>query len=126
MESKIQLVFAIQLAVLGMAHLLRPSSLVQFYEALNSKREGGVVVIGLMSLTVGSFLVVLHNVWTGLPVLLTILGWAQLIKGAVYLLFPSFGLRQTSRVTMERTEWFRWPGVPLLIIAALLGWDLLG
>ena len=116
----------IQLAALGLAHLLRPSSFVQFYEALNSKGEGGVVFIALMSLMAGSVLVVLHNVWMGIPVVLTVFGWAQLIKGVGYLLFPSFGLRQMSRVTADRTEWFRLPGIPLLILAILLGWELFG
>ena len=122
METGLQIAFAIQLAVLGAAHLLRPVALMQFHSVLSSKGEAGVIFIALLSLVTGSLLVAFHNVWTGIPILLTIFGWAQLLKGTIYFLFPSFGLRQIARVTPERTNLFRLPGVPLLVIAALLAW----
>ncbi|MDA1050483.1 MAG: hypothetical protein O3C40_08380 [Planctomycetota bacterium] len=125
METELQIAFAIQLAVFGVAHILRPGALVQFFAVLGSKGEAGVVVIALLSLVTGSFLVAFHNVWTGLPIILTVFGWAQLVKGTAYLLFPTFGLRQLARVTPERTNLFRLPGIPLLIMAGLLAWHVI-
>jgi uncharacterized protein YjeT (DUF2065 family) len=122
METGIQIAVAIQLAVFGAAHLLRPRALVQFYGMLSSKGEAGVICIAMFSLCAGSLIVAFHNVWTGIPVVLTILGWAKVLKGTAYFLFPSFGLRQIARVTPERTNLFRWPGIPLLVISALLAW----
>lgn len=119
-QRAIQLAFAIQFAVFGLVHLLRPEPLVAFYQVLQRQQKGGVVVIALMSVVTGAFLVAFHNVWSGPPMVLTITGWLQLLKGTVYFLFPEFGLRQINRVTPERVNWFRWPGVPLLVVAGVL------
>lgn len=120
METEIQVAIAIQLAIFGVAHLFRPAALIQFHGVLRSKGEAGVIFIALLSLITGSFLVAFHNVWSGLPIILTIFGWAQLLKGTAYLLFPSLGLRLLERVTPEKTNLFRLPGIPLIIVAALL------
>jgi len=125
MEIGLQIAFAIQLAVFGLAHLFRPRPLVQFYGVLASKGEAGVIFIALLSLITGSFLVAFHNVWTGIPIILTVFGWAQLVKGTAYLLFPAFGLRQFARVTPERTDLFRLPGIPLLGMSAMLAWHVM-
>lgn len=93
METGLQIACCIQLAVLGIAHLLRPGVLVEFYSVLNAKGEAGVVFIALQSLFSGSFLVAFHNVWTGIPIVLTLVGWSQLAKGTAYLPIPSLGLR---------------------------------
>jgi len=40
-------------------------------------------------LTMGAVIVVMNNVWTsGLPLLVTVLGWLTVIKGAFLLLLP--------------------------------------
>ena len=123
-QSGLQLAFAIQLGVFGIVHLLRPEPLIQFYELLTAKREAGVVFIAMLSLVTGSLLVAFHNVWTGLPILLTVFGWAQLVKGIIYLLFPALGLQMFQKVTPGRANQFRMPGIPLLIISGLLFWHL--
>lgn len=124
METGIQIACSIQLTVFGIAHLFRPQVLIEFYSALNSKGEAGVVVLALLSLFSGSFLVAFHNIWAGIPMLLTLVGWSQLIKGTLYLLFPSLGLRFISKVTPQRSNAFRLPAIPLLGVAAALVWHL--
>jgi hypothetical protein len=124
MQTGLQIAFAIQFAIFGLAHLLRPEPLIQFFGVLRTKGESGVVFMALLGVITGSLLVAFHNVWSGIPIVLTIFGWAQLLKGTAYLLFPSFGLRQFERVTPERTTLFRLPGIVLLVMAALLAWHL--
>jgi hypothetical protein len=47
-------------------------------------------IVGLIILAVGLAMVLAHNVWSGgiLPVVITIIGWVQLIRGLVALLAP--------------------------------------
>ncbi len=47
-----------------------------------------VYVAGLMAVTAGLAIVLGHNVWSGgaAPVIVTLIGWAALIKGALLLL----------------------------------------
>lgn len=46
-----------------------------------------IYIAGLLGMTAGLAIVLAHNVWTGgaLPVLVTLFGWASLIKGALLL-----------------------------------------
>ena len=48
-------------------------------------------VLSVITLTIGLAMVLAHNVWTGgaLPVVVTLVGWATLIKGLLFLFFPS-------------------------------------
>src|ERR1700680_1080168 len=45
-------------------------------------------IAGLMGVTAGLGIVLAHNVWSGgpLPIIVTLLGWASLIKGMVLLI----------------------------------------
>ena len=48
-------------------------------------------VTGLLTLVIGFVLVSFHNVWVmGWTVLITIIGWAALIKGIMIFVFPGF------------------------------------
>ncbi len=50
-----------------------------------------VLTLGVFTLFAGLALVLLHNIWTGgaLPIIITLLGWLTLIKGATLLLLPA-------------------------------------
>lgn len=122
MHTNLQIAFAIQFAIFGLSHLVQPGPLIQFFAWLRSKGEAGVIFIALPTVILGSFVVAFHNVWSGIPILLTLFGWAQILKGTIYLFIPSYGLRLLARVTPERTNLFRLPGIPFLVIAALLAW----
>ena len=49
-----------------------------------------VLLVGVFAVAVGLGLVIGHNVWTGgaLPVVVTLVGWASLIKGCALLALP--------------------------------------
>lgn len=124
MERAIQIFAVINLVVIGLSHVAQPRAWAEFFVALREKGDRGVFVVGFMSLAFGSLIVAFHNVWSGLPIVLTILGWTQVLKGLVYFTFPSYGLRKLGIVDVERARMFVWPGLGLLVIAALLGYDL--
>lgn len=44
---------------------------------------------GIAALVAGGFIVLLHNVWQGWPIVITLLGCAAILKGIVRLLFPA-------------------------------------
>ncbi len=126
MERAIQVFAMINLVTVGLSHVLQPRAWAEFYVALRDKGDRGVFVVGFMSLAFGSLIVAFHNVWSGLPMVLTILGWSQVLKGLVYFTVPSYGLRKLGIVDIERARMFVWPGLALLVIAGLLGYHLAG
>ena len=53
------------------------------------ENKGILFVWGLLALGTGAIIVVLNNAWTtGLPLLITILGWLAVAKGAFILIAP--------------------------------------
>lgn len=126
MERAIQVFAMINLVTVGLSHVLQPRAWAEFYVALRDKGDRGVFVVGFMSLAFGSLIVAFHNVWSGLPMVLTILGWSQVLKGLVYFTVPSYGLRKLGIVDIERARMFVWPGLALLVIAGVLGYHLAG
>ena len=116
-------VFAVvNLAVIGASHIAQPRGWVDFFIFLRERGHAGVFFNGMLSLTFGSILVAFHNVWTGLPMIVTLLGWAQVLKGLLSLVAPSIGLKKMMRVSMDRAWEFQAAGVVLVALAALIAW----
>lgn len=125
MESEVQLFAIINLAIMGVSHIVRPRAWVEFFVFLRERGEAGVFAAAFISLFFGSIIVAFHNVWSGVPILLTLLGWSQVVKAAVYFAFPSYGLAKLQIPSHERPWQFAVPGVLFLAVAALLGYHLL-
>ena len=123
-ERAIQVYAAVQFAVIGLSHVLRPHAWVKFFVYLRERGEAGVFATAFLSLLFGSLVVAFHNVWSGIPLLLTLVGWAQVAKALLYFAFPAFGLRKLQIPSHERAYMFVAPGVLFLLLAAVLGYHL--
>jgi hypothetical protein len=54
-----------------------------------AQNKGYLWMWGFLALAVGAVIVSLNNLWTsGLPLIITIMGWLALVKGAFILVFP--------------------------------------
>jgi hypothetical protein len=124
MERATEIFAVIQLGMVGLSHLLAPKTWVAFFTWLREKGEAGVFVVAFLSLSFGAIIVAFHPVWTGLPVALTLFGWAQVLKAFVYFLFPRAGLKGMARVSPERTGDFIVAGLLLLGLTGLLAFHL--
>ena len=76
MEKAIEIYAAVSMSVIGLSHVTQPLAWADFFIWLRGKGHAGVFVNGFLSLSFGSLIVAFHNVWDGLPVILTLLGWA--------------------------------------------------
>ena len=124
-EEAIEVLATVQLAVMGASHLLRAMVWVEFFTVLRERGRPGVYCIAFLSLWFGSLIVAFHPVYTGLAGVLTVFGWAQVVKGAVYFLFPDYALRKLIvAVRPDRAWMYQVWGVIFLVFAALLGWSL--
>ncbi|MEM6751224.1 MAG: hypothetical protein AAGA57_05625 [Planctomycetota bacterium] len=120
METAVQVFAVVNLLVIGVSHIARPRAWIGFFESLKAKGEAGVFVVALISLAFGSILVAFHNVWSGIPIVLTLLGWSQVLKAALYFTWPAYGLKKL-RVACQARAWLvRVPGVAFVVIAGLL------
>ncbi|MCH9647191.1 MAG: hypothetical protein K0U98_03065 [Deltaproteobacteria bacterium] len=120
MDTAIQIFAILNLGIIGLSHLIRPKAWIQFFILLREKGEAGVFAIGFLSLLFGSLIVSFHNIWTGIPAVLTVLGWAQILKALIYFTLPAVGLRNLHGLSPEKERHFQIAGVLLLALASLL------
>ena len=122
MEQATQLFAAISFLVIGVSHLVQPRGWVGFYQALAARGIPGAFLEGFFLLNFGAIIVAFHNVWHGPALVLTLIGWAQVLKGAGRFLAPQVGLRAMQRITLERAWYFQAGGVIALLLSGFLWW----
>ena len=116
-------VFAIILfGVIGLSHLLQPKAWAEYFILLRGKGEAGAFVDGFVHLPLAGFIIAFHNVWSGIPAVLTFLGWCFLIKSLIRFCLPKLALRMMARVSVEQSWEFQVAGAALVFFAGLLGY----
>lgn len=93
---------------------------VQFFALLARQGHAGVFVNAILSLLVGSIIVAFHNTWSGIPAILTFIGWAQVVKGAISLVAPAVGMKGLRRVSGERAWEIQVGGGIFLLVSAAI------
>ena len=120
MERAVEIYAIINLTVIGISHVVRPRVWVDFFVFLRERGEAGVFAVAFLNLIFGSIIVAFHNVWLGIPMALTVLGWANVVKALLYLAFPAFGLRKLQSLSHERANLIVVGGILFLVLAGCL------
>jgi len=53
---------------------------------------------GVIALIIGGLIVLLHDVWSGWPIVVTLIGWAAIAKGVVRTLAPGWAVETVSKI----------------------------
>ena len=122
MHRAVEIYAIINFTIIGVSHVLRPRVWVDFFVFLRERGEAGVFAIAIPNLVFGSIIVAFHNEWSGIPIVLTIVGWANVVKAAIYLTFPAIGLRRFRCLSYERANLIVGGGIFFLLMAALLAY----
>ncbi|HKR02125.1 MAG TPA: hypothetical protein VJT09_15710 [Pyrinomonadaceae bacterium] len=125
METSIQKLVAICLLVTSLSHIIQPRVWAQFFIMFREKGEVGSFLNGLLHFPLGVVIVSFHNVWRGIPLVVTIIGWGLLVKSFLYLTYPKHGLRVLARVSIERAWGFAVAGVFGVALSGLIIFHLL-
>jgi uncharacterized membrane protein len=120
MERTVELVAALGLAVLGLSHLLHPRAWVDFFAKIRAAGEAGIFIHAILHLLPGWLLVASHNRWSGVGMIVTIIGWGWVIKGSVYMLAPGVGLRTLDRFGPGMAGGLQIGGAVLVVVAGVL------
>ena len=122
MERSIEILAVILFAVIGVSHVLQPRAWVAYFTLLRGYGEAGAFLDGFLHLPLAGLIIAFHNVWSGIPIVLTILGWCFLIKSVLRFCLPKLGVRMMGRVSIERRWEFQAAGAVLVVVAAFLGY----
>lgn len=123
MESSIEMLAAIAFFTTGVSHISQPRGWADFFVLLRGQGVPGVFVIALITLPMGVLIVSFHNVWTGLPAILTVIGWAFCAKCFVYLAAPRVGLAALATISAERSNKFILGGIMMLVLSGICGYS---
>ena len=111
MELAVTKLAVICFLVTGISHVVQPRVWARFFMDLHDKGEVGSFLNALLHFPLGVVIVSFHNVWSGLPVVLTLIGWGLVLKSFIYLVFPALGVKSLARVSLERSWEFVIAGV---------------
>ena len=120
MEIAIQKLIIICYLVIGLSHIFQHRAWAEFFVRLREKGETGNFLNAFLHLPMGALIVSFHNVWSGIPMVLTIMGWGYCVKSLIYFVYPKHGLRMLARVKVEKSHEFIAPGVFMVVYACLL------
>ena len=124
MHTEIEVYAVIHFTVFGLSHVLQPRAWAEFFVWLRGLGRPGVFCNAALHFLFGSLIVSFHPVWTGLPMVLTVLGCGFTCKGALYFCAPAIGARSMARVSLENSRGFIVAGVVMLALAALVAYVL--
>jgi hypothetical protein len=124
MERSVEVLAIILFGVLGLSHILQPKAWVEFFILLRGKGEAGAFVDGFLNLPLAGVIIGFHNTWSGIPLVLTLVGWCLLIKSLIRFWAPKQALRMMAQVSVERSMSFQVAGAGLVGLAGLLGYGL--
>ena len=119
-EIAIEKLAAIGFLVIGISHLVQPRAWSEFFIRMREKGPVGSLQLGLLNLPFALLIIAFHNVWHGLPMIVTIMGWLLLLKSFLYLVLPGHGLRMLGTVSIETSWRFVAGGVFSITISALI------
>ena len=108
------------LLIVSASMVLDPDSIIEMATALIDDRAL-LLIVGLIALGIGLAIVVGHNVWSGglMPILITLFGWSQFLRGLALLLLPTETQIAFFQVMRLEDFFYIYAGIPLVIGAYL-------
>jgi len=108
------------LLIAALSMFLDKESIVEMATALIDDRAL-LLIVGLIALGIGLAIVVGHNVWTAglFPLVITLFGWSQLLRGLALLLLPAETQIAFFQVMRLEDFFYVYAGIPLVIGAYL-------
>jgi len=117
---------ALAFLVTGLSHIAAPRAWARFFIGLREKGEAGGFLNAWVHIPLGLLIVAFHPVWEGPGLIVTLIGYALTLKGALYFLWPALALGSMAHVSEESAWKFRAAGVAAVALAAIIGWIAFG
>lgn len=104
--------------IVGLGMLLRGAHFKKVYDSF-IKNEGLMYLAGLLALILGLLIISVHNRWSmEWTVILTVIGWVSLLKGAMLMIFPEYA-KKTAKIWIKPQK-MKAAGVIALILGLIL------
>lgn len=124
MQTAIERIAFVSFIVIGLSHIVQPRVWVEFFIMIREKGTVGALINGFIHIPMGLLIVGFHNVWRGPAMVLTILGWCWVFKGAINFIIPQAAMKTMNLVSRDKPQRFVWAGFVLLALAGVVGYSL--
>jgi uncharacterized protein YjeT (DUF2065 family) len=115
-------VYGLYFVLVAVAAMLRPERYRRVQQQF-IRDDALALIAGVLAFFLGAFTVALHNVWVNdWPVIVTLIGWISLIKGAILLLSDQV-LLKLNPLTRMSDQTFRLVAVFWLLLGIFLLWS---
>ncbi|WP_423926601.1 hypothetical protein [Candidatus Palauibacter sp.] len=120
LTTAVEVFVSINLIALGLSYILQPDAWKALLSRVQSRGPSGSFGFAFLALGLGSFIVAFHNVWGGVATIVTVYGWGALVKGALYLLFPGFGLKRIAMALSMGAGLWRTAGALAMVLGVVV------
>jgi hypothetical protein len=120
MEQGVERLAAMLLLLTCLSHVAAPQAWASLFARIDASGDTAGLYVGAIHLPLGLMLVAFHNLWTWPEVLVTLIGWALLLKGTLHWVVPSLA-RRSIAIGSEASR-YRWGGLLMLPLALALSW----
>ena len=124
MENAVERLAALVLLLTCLSHIAAPRAWNLLFQRIRAGGETAGLVNAAIHLPLGLMIIAFHNLWTWPAALVTVIGWALVIKGAAHLLFPKLAQRTLNipRSGAQAERRYRLAGALMLPLALAIGW----
>jgi uncharacterized protein YjeT (DUF2065 family) len=126
MEAAVERLAALAFVITGLSHIMAPMAWVRFFLHIRAAGEAAGLLNAYVHMPLGLMIVAFHPVWSGPPLLVTLVGCGLTLKGALYFMWPQLADRSMAMVSEERAGRFRIAGFAALMLGLAMGWIALG
>lgn len=122
-EAGIERLAALVLLLTSVSHIVAPEAWQELFSRVRRPAVAGFVNAAV-HLPLGLLIAAFHDVWTWPGVVVTVIGWALVLKGALQLMFPQWSQR-TLALPGEGASGgrrYRMAGPAMLPCVGMLGW----
>lgn len=123
-ETGVERLAALVMLLTSLSHIAAPAAWHDFFSRVRRQGELAGFVNAAIHLPLGLIIAAFHDVWSWPGVVVTVLGWALVVKGAVNLVWPRIAQRSLALPGEGETavRRYRVAGIVMLPFVALLGW----
>ena len=122
MEIGIERLAALCFVITGLSHMMAPGAWTRFFLNMRAQGEAAGLLNAYVHMPLGVLILAFHWVWSWPGIIVTLVGCALTLKGALYFIYPRIADIGLGHITEENGWRFRVAGVFGVILGLIMGW----
>lgn len=122
MELAVERLAALAFIVTGLSHIAAPDAWTRFFLDIRARGEAAGLLNAFVHMPLGLLIVCFHWVWSWPAMIVTLVGCALALKGALYFIHPGIAAIGLGHIGEQNGWRFRVAGIFGLLLGLAMGW----